>query len=753
MAITDTLNLNARQVADKNPELHQMRQKFFGQDYLSDIQKGDTGTVQYYKGLGDPNAIDYTGEQTTQPVVDASTPVVDTSGGGGGGGGDGIMSVAPNAGSGGNNALEYQGTPGGNTGSGPFDLIDNSGKDYGPYTKDLQYQGTPGGDVGSGEFDLIDSSGKDYGPYTQDAFEDPYGFEDPRALAARQGVVEPGDPYGFEDARTQQLRGVEPEQILPVAKPEAFDYSTALGDDWALGDEVQPTTPAVTEIEGQTEYRDPIMDMVAAEKPGMLGDEGFSNLDPETKENTNMIAGLWEKAKGSATNFKNMLTDSNKFSPMQILSLGNAFAGSGGALSLASGLGIPGMIIGALSKAGTQVSPEQKAANAAFEQANNINIGSDGRITDGPLAGLNPAGKSFAGSATYEEQIDNKIDSIKNRKAPQTDASRQKIADLEDMKGPGRRDKAIDEGIAAAEDDKGSDMLDILTEKEEDETDLMNFDNLGPWATDDTPIDEPTYGLKDDIGDMTNFPIDDTPTGPPANIGGDRAGPAPSAPAPTSAPSDGGFGDTSGPRGGTPSGPTGGPPGGGDPGMRSGPAPSAPSNSPGHPSNRGGGGGGGNNGCFLPDTPITMADGTEKPVKDVDIGDKVAEGGKVFATGKFLVENLYDYKGIKVSGSHMVNEEDKWTRIEDSKQGKSLGDDEHIVYVFGSENRRILIKGILFTDYFEVKEQEKFLENKEDFFKNWKKFSKEDHKSNVNILNAGQKMERKKGLSFYFRMV
>jgi hypothetical protein len=33
------------------------------------------------------------------------------------------------------------------------------------------------------------------------------------------------------------------------------------------------------------------------------------------------------------------------------------------------------------------------------------------------------------------------------------------------------------------------------------------------------------------------------------------------------------------------------------------------------------------------------------------------EGGKVFATGKFLVENLHDYKGIKVSGSHMVNEE------------------------------------------------------------------------------------------------
>jgi len=65
-----------------------------------------------------------------------------------------------------------------------------------------------------------------------------------------------------------------------------------------------------------------------------------------------------------------------------------------------------------------------------------------------------------------------------------------------------------------------------------------------------------------------------------------------------------------------------------------------------------------------------------------------------------------------------------------------LGDDEHTVYVFGSENRKILINGILFTDYFEVKEQKKFLEDEKKFFKNWKQFSNEHNESNVNILNA-----------------
>ena len=43
--------LTARQVAEQNPELDAMRQKFFGQNYLADIDQGNTGTVQYYTGL------------------------------------------------------------------------------------------------------------------------------------------------------------------------------------------------------------------------------------------------------------------------------------------------------------------------------------------------------------------------------------------------------------------------------------------------------------------------------------------------------------------------------------------------------------------------------------------------------------------------------------------------------------------------------------------------------------------------------
>ena len=133
---------------------------------------------------------------------------------------------------------------------------------------------------------------------------------------------------------------------------------------------------------------------------------------------------------------------------------------------------------------------------------------------------------------------------------------------------------------------------------------------------------------------------------------------------------------------------------------------------------------------------ISMADGTLKPVEQVDIGDTVSVGGKVFATGKFLIDNLYEYKGIQVSGTHMVKEDGAWTRVEDSRIGVPMGDDEAIVYVFGNENRRIVINGTEFTDYFELSEQQELINHGEQIFSNWQDHDRQIHDKNVNILNA-----------------
>ena len=110
-------------------------------------------------------------------------------------------------------------------------------------------------------------------------------------------------------------------------------------------------------------------------------------------------------------------------------------------------------------------------------------------------------------------------------------------------------------------------------------------------------------------------------------------------------------------------------------------------------------------GCFLPDTLITMANNSKKKIIDIDIRDNIKIGGFVFATGKFLVNDIYDYKGIKVSGSHLVQENGNWLKVKDSKISKLISTDDTIVYTLGSENRRILINDTLFTDYFDIDEQ------------------------------------------------
>ena len=141
-------------------------------------------------------------------------------------------------------------------------------------------------------------------------------------------------------------------------------------------------------------------------------------------------------------------------------------------------------------------------------------------------------------------------------------------------------------------------------------------------------------------------------------------------------------------------------------------------------------------GCFLPNTKVTMSDGTTKNIIDINLNDNISIGGRVFAHAKFLITDLYDYKGVKVSGSHMVNEDNKWLRVEESKLAKSLGNKEHTVYTLGTDNRRILINNILFTDYFEVDEKEELQTQGDEYFNNWKNHSIELQEQNKNILNA-----------------
>ncbi len=120
--------------------------------------------------------------------------------------------------------------------------------------------------------------------------------------------------------------------------------------------------------------------------------------------------------------------------------------------------------------------------------------------------------------------------------------------------------------------------------------------------------------------------------------------------------------------------------------------------------------------CFLAGTPITMEDGSIKHIEELQLGDKVKDGGLVDGLGSFLADNIYDYQGIYVAGSHAVKENGEWKRVEDSDLGKPLNDDAtHIVYTLGCENKRIDINGITFTDYFETEHQDMLIKMQDEF--------------------------------------
>jgi len=136
------------------------------------------------------------------------------------------------------------------------------------------------------------------------------------------------------------------------------------------------------------------------------------------------------------------------------------------------------------------------------------------------------------------------------------------------------------------------------------------------------------------------------------------------------------------------------------------PAPTPPQSGP-HgngdgPQNGGStGGGGGYTGggwCFDPNTFVQMADGSEKKIKEIKLGDNT-KGGEVTGVFQFkAADEIHDYKGVTVAGSHYVKEDGKFIMVQDSPISVKI-DKIPVVYSLDTTGRRIFIKGIEFADY------------------------------------------------------
>ena len=109
--------------------------------------------------------------------------------------------------------------------------------------------------------------------------------------------------------------------------------------------------------------------------------------------------------------------------------------------------------------------------------------------------------------------------------------------------------------------------------------------------------------------------------------------------------------------------------------------------------------------CFGLDTPITLENGTIIPIINITLNDQVSVGGQVISTMKFYIgnskSNIYKYKGITVSGSHLTFHKGKPTRIEDIPDATLVNKNPDYLYCINTENNRLLINGLEYCDFHE----------------------------------------------------
>ena len=102
--------------------------------------------------------------------------------------------------------------------------------------------------------------------------------------------------------------------------------------------------------------------------------------------------------------------------------------------------------------------------------------------------------------------------------------------------------------------------------------------------------------------------------------------------------------------------------------------------------------------CFDPSTPIQMTDGSTKQIKNIQLGDDT-KGGEVTGVFQFkATDEIHDYKGVTVAGSHYVKEDGKFIMVKDSPLAVKI-DKIPVVYSLDTTGRRIFINDIEFADY------------------------------------------------------
>jgi hypothetical protein len=115
--------------------------------------------------------------------------------------------------------------------------------------------------------------------------------------------------------------------------------------------------------------------------------------------------------------------------------------------------------------------------------------------------------------------------------------------------------------------------------------------------------------------------------------------------------------------------------------------------------------------CFSPDTEILMANSVTKPISQIRAGDFLPHKGVV--EGVLLTIRdpkipMFSYKGVLVSGSHLVWENGKWIAVNRSEKAQKVYYEGERLYSLRTTSREIFAKSsstydiVLFKDWEEI---------------------------------------------------
>lgn len=105
--------------------------------------------------------------------------------------------------------------------------------------------------------------------------------------------------------------------------------------------------------------------------------------------------------------------------------------------------------------------------------------------------------------------------------------------------------------------------------------------------------------------------------------------------------------------------------------------------------------------CFDPDTIINTIYGDVK-ISDLELETELDKDNFIISIHKFICEcDIYNFNNILVSGSHLVNYDNKWIRIENIDRAKKIIYKKPFIYCINTTKGYIKIKDYYFKDFSE----------------------------------------------------